>query len=123
MTHEAPRSEPWAVTETPETFIRSQLRGIVGLRLPIARIKRKRKMSQNRSAEDRAGVAAGLAASDRPAIERQRAWSPGTDTLLRSTQLFGPAYRITGRKSERTADVGERSVQRRFTLIACRSFE
>ena len=40
-------------------------RGIVGLRLPIARIEGKRKMSQNRSAEDRAGVAAGLAASER----------------------------------------------------------
>jgi transcriptional regulator len=30
------------------------------------RLEGKRKMSQNRSAEDRAGVAAGLAASDRP---------------------------------------------------------
>jgi transcriptional regulator len=64
--HEAPRAEPWAVTDAPDTFIRSQLRGIVGLRLPIARIEGKRKMSQNRSVENRAGVAAGLAASDRP---------------------------------------------------------
>ena len=40
-----------------------------GLRLPIARLEGKRKMSQNRSAADRAGVAAGLTggnlASDR----------------------------------------------------------
>jgi transcriptional regulator len=64
--HEGPRPEPWAVTDAPESFIRAQLRGIVGLRLPIARLEGKRKMSQNRSAEDRAGVAAGLAASDRP---------------------------------------------------------
>jgi transcriptional regulator len=64
--HEAPRAEPWAVADAPEAFIRGQLRGIVGLRLPITRILGKRKMSQNRSAEDRAGVAAGLAASDRP---------------------------------------------------------
>ena len=64
--HEAKRAEPWAVTDAPEPFIRSQLRGIVGLRLPIARIEGKRKMSQNRSAADRAGVAAGLAASNRP---------------------------------------------------------
>jgi transcriptional regulator len=64
--HEAPRSDPWAVTDAPEAFVRSQLRGIVGLRLPMARIEGKRKMSQNRSAEDRAGVAAGLAASERP---------------------------------------------------------
>ena len=65
--HEGPRAEPWAVTDAPADFIRAQLRGIVGLRMPIARIEGKRKMSQNRSAEDRAGVAAGLAASDRPA--------------------------------------------------------
>ena len=63
--HESPRPEPWAVTDAPKTFVGAQLRGIVGLRLPIARIEGKRKMSQNRSAEDRAGVAAGLAASER----------------------------------------------------------
>jgi transcriptional regulator len=56
---------PWSVSDAPEAFIRAQLRGIVGLRLPISRIEGKRKMSQNRSAEDRAGVAAGLAASER----------------------------------------------------------
>jgi transcriptional regulator len=64
--HEQPRAKPWAVADAPETFIRAQLRGIIGLRLPITRIDGKRKMSQNRSAEDRAGVAAGLAASNRP---------------------------------------------------------
>ena len=70
--HEGPRTEPWAVTDAPETFIRSQLRGIIGLRMPITRLEGKRKMSQNRSAEDRAGVAAGLAASDR-ASDREAA--------------------------------------------------
>lgn len=64
--HEAPRANRWAVTDAPEPFIQAQLRGIVGLRLPIARLEGKRKMSQNRSAADRAGVAAGLAASERP---------------------------------------------------------
>lgn len=63
--HEGRRAAPWAVADAPVDFIRAQLRGIVGLRLPITRIQGKRKMSQNRSAEDRAGVAAGLAASDR----------------------------------------------------------
>ncbi len=62
--HESPRTEPWAVNDAPAPFISAQLRGIVGLRLPIARIEGKRKMSQNRSAEDRAGVAAGLAVSE-----------------------------------------------------------
>jgi len=64
--HEQGNARPWAVSDAPEAFIGTQLRGIVGLRLPIMRIEGKRKMSQNRSAEDRAGVAAGLAASEIP---------------------------------------------------------
>jgi len=64
--YERPRAEPWAVTDAPADFIRAQLRGIVGLRLPIARIEGKRKVSQNRSLEDRMGVVAGLETSDRP---------------------------------------------------------
>ena len=62
-------AEPWAVTDAPNDFIKSQLRGIVGLRMSITRIDGKRKMSQNRSAEDRAGVADGLGASD-SAVDR-----------------------------------------------------
>lgn len=68
--HEQPREAPWAVTDAPSSFIQSQLRGIVGIRMPISRIEGKRKMSQNRPAEDRAGVADGLATSDNP-IDRQ----------------------------------------------------
>lgn len=63
--HEQLRAQPWSVTDAPETFIRAQLKGIVGLRLPITRIEGKCKMSQNRNAADRAGVATGLAASNR----------------------------------------------------------
>ena len=65
--HEGARPEPWAVSDAPPDFVRAQLRGIVGLRLPIARIEGKTKMSQNRSMADRTGVAEGLAASDRAA--------------------------------------------------------
>ena len=61
--HEGGREEPWAVSDAPEAFVAAQLKGIVGLRLPIARLEGKAKMSQNRPAADRAGVAAGLAAS------------------------------------------------------------
>jgi transcriptional regulator len=75
--HESPRAQPWAVTDAPEDFINAQLRGIVGLRLPITRIEGKRKMSQNRSLEDRAGVAAGLAASDRVSDHAAAALIPG----------------------------------------------
>ncbi|MGF7163601.1 transcriptional regulator [Rhodoligotrophos appendicifer] len=63
--HESERSSPWAVSDAPADFIQSQLRGIVGLRMPVARMEGKRKMSQNRTEADRAGVAAGLAESER----------------------------------------------------------
>jgi transcriptional regulator len=63
--HEQGSATPWAVSDAPEQFVAAQLRAIVGVRLPIARIEGKRKMSQNRSAADRAGVAAGLGASER----------------------------------------------------------
>lgn len=62
--HEGARAAPWAVADAPADFVAAQLRGIVGLRLPITRLEGKRKMSQTRSAADRAGVAAGLAAGD-----------------------------------------------------------
>ncbi|MCK0209309.1 FMN-binding negative transcriptional regulator [Starkeya koreensis] len=63
--HERPRAEPWSVADAPEAFVRAQLKGIVGVRLPIARLEGKRKMSQNRPEADREGVAAGLRASPR----------------------------------------------------------
>ncbi|WP_024588946.1 FMN-binding negative transcriptional regulator [Aliihoeflea sp. 2WW] len=65
LRHEAARADPWAVTDAPERFIDAQLRGIVGLRLPITRLFGKRKMSQNRPEADRVGVAEGLGASER----------------------------------------------------------
>ncbi len=64
--HEGERANPWKVTEAPETFVKAQLRAIVGVRMPIARIDAKRKMSQNRNAEDSAGVVEGLARSADP---------------------------------------------------------
>lgn len=63
--HEQALPVPWAVTDAPAGFIQSQLKGIVGLRMPISRLDGKRKMSQNRSAADRAGVIDGLSRSDR----------------------------------------------------------
>jgi transcriptional regulator len=58
---ETPRPEPWAVADAPERFVASQIRGIVGIELPIAVVAGKRKLSQNRPAADRRGVAEGLA--------------------------------------------------------------
>ncbi|MCK0196712.1 FMN-binding negative transcriptional regulator [Ancylobacter sp. 6x-1] len=67
--HEQPRAEPWSVADAPDAFVRAQLKGIVGMRLPITRLEGKRKMSQNRPMADREGVAAGLGAS---ALDKDR---------------------------------------------------
>ena len=66
-THESGRAAPWAVTDAPADFIRAQLKGIVGFELPIVRLEGKWKMSQNRPAEDRAGVMEGLRREGGPA--------------------------------------------------------
>ena len=65
MRQESPRADPWAVTDAPASFIDMMLKGIVGFVLPIARLEGKWKMSQNRPAEDRAKVIAGLEAEER----------------------------------------------------------
>lgn len=61
--HEAAFAEPWSVNDAPSAFIRGQMKGIVGIEIPIARLEGKWKISQNRVAGDRAGVMEGLAAS------------------------------------------------------------
>ncbi|WP_407167184.1 FMN-binding negative transcriptional regulator [Bradyrhizobium sp. ORS 111] len=68
--HESSRAEVWQLSDAPADFIKAQLRGIVGIRMPITRIDAKKKMSQNRKLEDRAGVVAGLSASDNP-VDRE----------------------------------------------------
>lgn len=60
MSQEGGRSAPWAVTDAPAPFIQSQIKGIVGLEIEITEISGKWKVSQNRPAADRVGVAEGL---------------------------------------------------------------
>jgi transcriptional regulator len=62
--HEAGRAAPWRVTDAPAQFVAGQLKGIIGIRIPIARLEGKRKFSQNRSDADREGVVRGLQAED-----------------------------------------------------------
>ncbi|RAS29565.1 MULTISPECIES: FMN-binding negative transcriptional regulator [unclassified Pseudomonas] len=61
--HEQGRSEPWSVADAPADYLDGMLRAIVGIRLPIARLQGARKLSQNRSVQDIAGVRDGLGAS------------------------------------------------------------
>ncbi len=58
--HEAGRVEPWSVADAPAPFVEAQLKGIVGIEIPISRIEGKWKVSQNRPEADRRGVAEGL---------------------------------------------------------------
>lgn len=68
--HEAGRAEPWAVTDAPADYIEKMLNGIVGFAIPIERLEGKRKLNQNRSAEDIAGVSKGLALSQDPSDQK-----------------------------------------------------
>ncbi len=58
--HEGSRDAPWAVSDAPNDFIAAQLRGIVGIEIDIRDLQGKWKLSQNRNAADRQGVAEGL---------------------------------------------------------------
>jgi len=57
---ESLRAAPWKVDDAPPDFITAQMRGIIGIEIPISRIEGKWKMSQNRPEADRAGVVAGF---------------------------------------------------------------
>jgi transcriptional regulator len=58
--HESQFAAPWAVGDAPPDYIESMLKAIVGIELRITSIQAKRKLTQNRSAEDIAGTIAGL---------------------------------------------------------------
>ena len=64
--HEITRAQPWKLDDAPAEYIDSMLKAIVGFALPIQRLEGKRKLSQNRSPEDVAGVRNGLATSPDP---------------------------------------------------------
>jgi transcriptional regulator len=61
--NEGSRPAPWHVSDAPEPFVAAQLKAIVGIEIPLARIEGKWKVSQNRPAVDQAGVIAGLRGS------------------------------------------------------------
>lgn len=77
--HEQGRAAPWSISDAPRAYIDALLRGIVGVALHAERVEAKRKLSQNKSAADFAGVASGLAASDDPMAQEVAA-------LMRATR-------------------------------------
>ena len=58
--HEAARPVPWAVSDAPPDYVDQMVRAIVGIEIRLSALQGKWKVSQNRSAADRAGVARGL---------------------------------------------------------------
>ncbi|MEO6364259.1 MAG: FMN-binding negative transcriptional regulator [Caldimonas sp.] len=60
--HEQGRAGPWAVSDAPADYVTSMLRAIVGIEIVLVALTGKWKVTQNRSAADREGVARGLVA-------------------------------------------------------------
>jgi transcriptional regulator len=61
--HEAAQTKPWQVGDAPDDYVQQMLRAIVGFEITLTSLVGKWKVSQNRSAADRAGTAQGLAPS------------------------------------------------------------
>ncbi len=77
--HEAGRPDPWALTDAPEDYVRTQARAIVGLELRISRVEAKAKLTQNRRASDIEGTIEGLTGGtprDRAVAEAMRRERP-----------------------------------------------
>jgi transcriptional regulator len=73
-THEARQTRPWAVADAPDDYIASMLKAIVCIEIPLTALVGKYKLSQNRSAADRAGLEAALQADAEPAAHTLAAW-------------------------------------------------
>ena len=58
--HESNRIRPWAVSDAPADYIETMLGAIVGIEIVLSALTGKWKVSENRSAADRAGVVQGL---------------------------------------------------------------
>lgn len=73
------RQAPWAVSDAPADYTDTMLGHIVGVEIALTSLVGKFKLGQNRSAADRAGLAAGLAAGQ-PEVHAALRRLPGTPT-------------------------------------------
>lgn len=64
--HEADQAAPWRVSDAPADYIGKMLKAIVGIEIPLARLEGKWKLGQNRSMQDQASMAHGLALDHQP---------------------------------------------------------
>ena len=68
---ESTQPAPWKVADAPPDYLETMLAAIVAIELRVDRVQAKWKASQNRSADDRAGVAEALARETQPDTARQ----------------------------------------------------
>jgi transcriptional regulator len=68
--HEATQAAPWSVSDAPDDYVKQMLGAIVGIEIELTSLVGKWKVSQNRDAADRAGVAAALGAHAMAALVR-----------------------------------------------------
>ncbi|SIQ05484.1 negative transcriptional regulator, PaiB family [Janthinobacterium sp. TND4EL3] len=68
--HEAGLAAPWQVGDAPAGYIDKLLKAIVGIEIPLTRLEGKWKLGQNRSMQDQASMAQGLALDARPGAAR-----------------------------------------------------
>ncbi len=54
------QADPWQVSDAPATFTKAMVKALVGVEITVSTMQGKWKLSQNRSSEDAAGVAAGM---------------------------------------------------------------
>lgn len=66
---EAHRAEPWSLADAPESYTAAMLKAITAFKLPISEMIGKFKLSQNRPADDIAGVVSGLKAEGLPGAD------------------------------------------------------
>lgn len=63
---ETPRADRWRVSDAPADYLDKMINAITGIELAVKTLEAKRKLSQNRSEPDRAGVREGLLGSAEP---------------------------------------------------------
>jgi transcriptional regulator len=69
--HESMQARPWAVADAPDDYVQQMLHAIVGIEIPLTALVCTWKLSQNRSAADRQGVADGLGDDAMAALVRE----------------------------------------------------
>jgi len=91
--HEDGRPLPWHVSDAPADYLDAMLEAIVGIEIEVTQMEGKFKLSQNRSADDQAGVVLGLAAD--ASQNRQ----PAADALAQAMRAVGQRPREGGVRS------------------------